>query len=100
MLGLGLEGSSQRLFPRQGHWYKPTYATKKLWYEIYIHKNSLLPVLSGEIYDSLLTAFFEPHLFRDTIVRGTSTRALTFLALSGGFLGAFLFYPFLGVGIC
>ena len=57
-LGLGLEGSSQRLFPRQGHWYKPTYATKKLWYEIYIHKNSLLPVLSGEIYDSLLTAFF------------------------------------------
>ncbi len=45
------------------------------------------------------TAFVEPHLFRDTIVRGTSTLALTFLALSGGFLGAFLFGPFLGAGI-
>ena len=30
--------------------------------------------------------FLRPHLFRDTIVFGTSTLALTFLALSGGFL--------------
>ena len=40
--------------------------------------------------------FLRPHLFRDTIVFGTSTLALTFLALSGGFLSAFLFGPFLG----
>ncbi len=46
------------------------------------------------------TAFLEPHLFRDTVVRGTTTLALTFLALSGGFLGTFLFGLFLGIGIC
>ncbi len=44
-------------------------------------------------------AFLGPHLLRDTVVRGTSTLALSFLALSGGFLGAFLFGPFLGIGI-
>ena len=44
-------------------------------------------------------AFLKPHLFRDMVVRGTSTFALTFLALSSGFLGTFLFGPFLGVGI-
>ncbi len=38
-------------------------------------------------------AFLEPHLFGDMIVCGTSTFALTFLVLSGGFLGAFLFWP-------
>ncbi len=32
-------------------------------------------------------AFLEPHLFRDMVVRGTTTLVLTFLALSGGFLG-------------
>ena len=45
------------------------------------------------------TTFLRPHLFWDTIVFGTSTLALTFLALSGGFLGTFLLDPFLGVGI-
>jgi hypothetical protein len=45
------------------------------------------------------TTFLGPHLFRDTIVFGTSTLALTFLALSGGLLGTFLLDPFLGVGI-
>ncbi len=40
-----------------------------------------------------------PHLLRDTIVFGTSTLALTFLAFSGGFLGTFFLDPFLGVGI-
>ncbi len=45
-------------------------------------------------------AFLGSHLFRDTVVRGTTTLALTFLALSSGFLGTFLFDPFLGVGIC
>ena len=45
-------------------------------------------------------AFLGPHLFRDTVVRGTTTLALTFFALSGGFLSAFLFGLFLCVGIC
>ena len=44
-------------------------------------------------------AFLEPHLFGNTVLRGTSILALTFLALSGDFLGAFLFGPLLGVGI-
>jgi hypothetical protein len=46
-------------------------------------------------------SFLDSHLFRDTVVRGTTTFALTFLALSGGFLSTFLFGPcFLGIGIC
>ena len=44
------------------------------------------------------TTFLRPHLFWDTIVLGTSTLALTFLALSGGFLGTFLLDPLLGIG--
>ena len=31
-------------------------------------------------------AFLDSHLFRDMVVSGTTTLALTFLALSGGFL--------------
>ena len=58
----------------------------------------------GRVYAPMFlaqhAAFLEPHLFRDMVVRGTSTLALTFLALSGGFLSAFLFGPFLGVGNC
>ena len=45
------------------------------------------------------TAFLDSHHFRDTVVRGTTTFALTFLALSGGFLSTFLFGHFLGVEI-
>ncbi len=46
------------------------------------------------------TAFLDSHHFRDTVVRGTTTFALTFLALSGGFLSTFLFGPLLGIRIC
>ncbi len=44
-------------------------------------------------------AFLDSHLFRDTVVRGTTTLALTFLVLSRGFLCTFLFGHFLGIGI-
>ena len=43
------------------------------------------------------TAFLDSNLFRDTVVVGTITLVLTFLALSGGFLSAFLCCLFLGV---
>jgi hypothetical protein len=52
-LGLGLEGSSQRHFPRQDHWYKPTHK-----------KNLLVQILHTRLivlcwnFDSLLTAYF------------------------------------------
>ena len=35
-------------------------------------------------------AFLEPHLFGNTVLRGTSILALTLLALPSGFLSAFL----------
>ena len=42
-------------------------------------------------------AFLDSHLFRDMVVRGTTTFALTFLALSGGFISAFFCGLFLGI---
>jgi hypothetical protein len=57
-LGLGLEGSSQTLFLPQEDWYKPTYYNKNGWYKIYIQNIILFIVLWGEVYDSLLTAYF------------------------------------------
>ncbi len=44
-------------------------------------------------------AFLDSHLFRDTVVSGTTTLGLTFLALSGGFLSVFFHSLFLGIGI-
>ncbi len=45
------------------------------------------------------TAFLEPHLLEDLVVAGIITIALTFVALYGGFLGAFFHGLFLGIGI-
>ena len=44
-------------------------------------------------------AFLNSHLFGDLDLVGTSTLALTFVALPGGFLGTFSCGLFLGVGI-
>ena len=44
-------------------------------------------------------AFLDSHLFGDSDLVGTSTLALAFLALSGGFLGTFSRGLFLRVGI-
>ena len=44
-------------------------------------------------------AFLDSHLFGDSDLMGTSTLALTFVALSSGFLGTFSRGFFLGVGI-
>ena len=44
-------------------------------------------------------AFLDPHLFRDMVVVGTTTLALTFLMLSGGFLSVFFHGLDLGIGI-
>jgi hypothetical protein len=44
-------------------------------------------------------AFLDSHLFGDSDLVGTSTLALTFVELSGGFLGTFSCGLFLGVGI-
>ncbi len=74
-----------------------------------LFKSSIFRVLMaltgivGHVYAPMFlaqrAAFLGPHLFRDAVVHGTTTLALTFLVLSGGFLGTFLFDPFLGVGI-
>jgi hypothetical protein len=45
-------------------------------------------------------AFLNSHLFGDTLVCGTTTLVLTFLALSGGFLSVLFHVLFLVVGIC
>ncbi len=46
------------------------------------------------------TTFLDSRLFGNLILVGIITFALTFVALSGGFLSAFLGGLFLGVGIC
>jgi type IV secretory pathway TrbL component len=45
-------------------------------------------------------AFLNSRLFGNLVIVGITTLALTFVALSGGFLSAFLCSLFLGVGIC
>jgi hypothetical protein len=44
-------------------------------------------------------AFLDSCLFVNSILIGVTTLALTFVAFSGGFLGAFLRSLFLGIGI-
>ncbi len=46
------------------------------------------------------TAFLDSHLFRDTVVLGTTTLVLPFLVLSGGFLTVFFHGLFLSIRIC
>ena len=54
--------------------------------------------MRAPIFLAKRAVFGESHLFGHSYVVGTSTLALTFLALSGGPFGAFLGSLFLGVG--
>ena len=45
-------------------------------------------------------AFLDSHLFRDMVVRRTTTLVLAFLALSSGFLSVFFRGLFFGIGTC
>jgi hypothetical protein len=57
----------------------------------------------GRVHASLFlaqhTAFLDSHLFRDTVIVGTTTLVLTFLVLFSGFHRAFFHGLFLGIGI-
>jgi hypothetical protein len=60
---------------------------------------SIVGRVSAPMFLAQHAAFLDSHLFRDTIVVGTTTLALTFLMLSGGFLSVFFCGLVLGIGI-
>jgi hypothetical protein len=65
--------------------------------------NTALTGIVGRVRTPMFLAqgatFLDSHLFGNSVVVGTTTFALTFFALSGGFLSAFFRGLFLGVGI-